>query len=161
MGYSWTFHLTLIKIADLSWRCLRFFISSLWRYPPNKTPCHHLAGVLFFYALFYFVFIHAYYSFLRFCSHYFHSCGSAPTCPFRQLRWHFSQGKASHSLLQRRFAPRKVVRLPPDKRGRLALPILFSKTDETFFGNAIHSCRHSWAADRTGIMTGEKTSCDS
>ena len=48
MGYSWTFHLTLIKIADLSWRCLRFFISSLWRYPPNKTPCHHLAGVLFF-----------------------------------------------------------------------------------------------------------------
>ena len=85
MGYSWTFHLTLIKIADLSWRCLRFFISSLWRYPPNKTPCHHLAGVLFFYTLFYFVFIHAYYSFLRFCSHYFHSCGSAPTCPFRRL----------------------------------------------------------------------------
>ena len=26
---------------------------------------------------------------------------------------------ASHSLLQRRFAPRKVVRLLPDKRGRL------------------------------------------
>ena len=35
------------------------------------------------------------------------------------------------------------VLAPSDKRGRLALPILFSKTDETFFGNAIHSCRHS------------------
>ena len=30
-----------------------------------------------------------------------------------------AKGKASHTLLQRRFAPRKVVRLLPDKRGRL------------------------------------------
>ena len=45
---------------------------------------------------------------------------SAHTYPFRQLRWHFSQGKASHSLLLRRSAPRKVVRLLPEKRGRLA-----------------------------------------
>lgn len=49
---------------------------------------------------------------------------SPHTCPFRQLRWHFSQGKASHSLLQRRFAPRKAVRLLPDKRGQLADCIL-------------------------------------
>ena len=30
-----------------------------------------------------------------------------------------AKGKASHTLLQRRSAPRKVVRLLPDKRGRL------------------------------------------
>ena len=30
-----------------------------------------------------------------------------------------AKGKASHSLLQRRFAPRKAVRLLPDKRGQL------------------------------------------
>ena len=49
-----------------------------------------------------------------------YSYTSAPTCPFRQLNGcHLSQGKASHSLLQRRSASRKVVRLLPDKRGRL------------------------------------------
>ena len=48
---------------------------------------------------------------------------SAHTCPFRQLRWHFSQGKVSHSLLQRRSAPRKAVRLLPDKRGQLGFPV--------------------------------------
>ena len=37
-------------------------------------------------------------------------------------RW---AGMASHSLLQRRFAPRKVVRLLPVKRGRLVSSILF------------------------------------
>ena len=37
-----------------------------------------------------------------------------------------AKGKASHTLLQRRFAPRKVVRLLPDKRGRLTVSILFS-----------------------------------
>ena len=37
-------------------------------------------------------------------------------------RW---SGMASHSLLLRRFAPRKVVRLLPDKRGRLTVSILF------------------------------------
>ena len=36
-----------------------------------------------------------------------------------------AKGKASHSLLQRRFAPQKVVRLLPDKRGRLTVYILF------------------------------------
>ena len=30
-----------------------------------------------------------------------------------------AKGKASHTLLQRRSVPRKVVRLLPDKRGRL------------------------------------------
>ena len=49
---------------------------------------------------------------------------STHACPFRQLRWHFSQGKASHSLLQRRSAPRKAVRLLPVIRGRLAFCIL-------------------------------------
>ena len=44
---------------------------------------------------------------------------SAHTCPFRQLRWHLSQGKAFHTLLQRRSAPRKAVRLLPVIRGRL------------------------------------------
>ena len=44
---------------------------------------------------------------------------SAHTYPFQRLRRHLSQGKASHSLLQRRSAPRKVVRLLPDKRGQL------------------------------------------
>ena len=60
----------------------------------------------------------------RFVRNY--SSVSAPICPFRQpAGWHFSQGKASHSLLLRRSAPRKVVRLLPDKRGQLAFPILF------------------------------------
>ena len=55
---------------------------------------------------------------LPFCKKLFYV--SAHTCPFRQpVGWHFSQGKASHSLLQRRSAPRKVVLLLPDKRGRL------------------------------------------
>ena len=57
---------------------------------------------------------------------------STHACPFRQLRWHFSQGKASHSLLQRRSAPRKVVRLPPDKRGQLAVYILFFFAKKSF-----------------------------
>ena len=57
---------------------------------------------------------------ILFYSYYFHSYVSAPTYPFRQPDGcHLSQGKASHTLLQRRFAPRKVVRLLPDKRGRL------------------------------------------
>ena len=34
-----------------------------------------------------------------------------------------AKGKASHSLLQRRFAPRKVVRLLPVIRGRLTFRI--------------------------------------
>ncbi len=38
---------------------------------------------------------------------------SSHTCPFRRLRRHLSQGKASHTLLQRRSAPRKAVRLLP------------------------------------------------
>ena len=38
---------------------------------------------------------------------------SAHACPFRRLRRHLSQGKASHTLLQRRSAPRKAVRLLP------------------------------------------------
>ena len=49
---------------------------------------------------------------------------SAHTCPFRQLRWHFSQGKASHSLLQRRSAPRKVVRLPPVIRDGFSVRVI-------------------------------------
>ena len=52
----------------------------------------------------------------------------APTCPFRRLRRHLSQGKASHSLLQRRSAPRKVVRLLPVIRGRLEFPIFHFRT---------------------------------
>ena len=48
--------------------------------------------------------------FLRFCSHLSLSTTSPP----------LYQGKASHSLLQRRSAPRKVVRLLPDKRGQLS-----------------------------------------
>ena len=40
-----------------------------------------------------------------------------------------AKGKASHTLLQRRFASRKVVRLLPDKRGRLKTCIL------SFYGN--------------------------
>ena len=39
--------------------------------------------------------------------------------PSDGYRRHLSQGKASHSLLQRRFAPRKAVRLLPVIRGRL------------------------------------------
>ena len=35
-----------------------------------------------------------------------------------------AKGKASHTLLQRRSAPRKAVRLLPDKRGQLADCIL-------------------------------------
>ena len=86
---------------------------------------------------------------------------SAYTCPFRRLRRHLSQGKASHTLLQRRFAPRKAVRLLPVIRGRLAICILsFWHNSKKFFGNAIHPCRHSWAVDRIGMMAGEKTSCD-
>ena len=50
---------------------------------------------------------------------------SAHTRPFRRLRRHLSQGKASHSLLQRRSAPRKAIRLLPVIRGRLTFPILF------------------------------------
>ena len=86
---------------------------------------------------------------------------SAHTCPFRQLRRHFPRQAgtaflyepflyfcsypfrrlfcashlASHSLLQRRFAPRKVVRLLPDIRGRLAVSILifiFNHTGRLF-----------------------------
>ena len=129
---------------------------------------------------------------------------SAPTYPFRQLRWHFSQGKASHSLLQRRFAPRKAVHLPslfpvlfysyiPDrflwpfendrqvfntvKKQNPPLPILITSVlfpcFRTLFlplfknggqylipfckKNAIHSCRHSWAAGRTEMIIEEKT----
>ena len=52
------------------------------------------------------------------------SAVSAPTCPFRRLRRHLSQDKASHTLLQRRSAPRKVVRLRPVIRGRLTFPML-------------------------------------
>ena len=44
----------------------------------------------------------------------FKSCNLCPDS--YRSRW---SGKASHSLLQRRFFPRKVVRLLPDKRGRL------------------------------------------
>ena len=44
--------------------------------------------------------------------------------PSDGYRRHLSQGKASHSLLQRRSAPRKVVRLLPDERGRLKTCIL-------------------------------------
>ena len=89
------------------------------------------------------------------------SAVSAPTCPFRRLRRHLSQDKASHTLLQRRSAPRKVVRLLPDSgdglrfacfpyfpiiRGRLTFSILsFWYDSEEFFENVIHSCRHSWA----------------
>ena len=88
---------------------------------------------------------------------------STHACPFRQLRWHFSQGKASHTLLQRRSAPRKVVRLLSDKRGRLTFPVLFFLGQKLFTASRkrIHSCRHSWAVGKTGMMTGEKTSCDS
>ena len=57
---------------------------------------------------------------------------SAPTCPFRRLLRHFSQGKASHTLLQRRFTPRKVVRLLPDKRGQLAVYVLFFFAKKSF-----------------------------
>ena len=41
-----------------------------------------------------------------------------------------AKGKASHTLLQRRFAPRKVVRLLPDKRGQLTIRILFFLTQQ-------------------------------
>ena len=44
----------------------------------------------------------------------FKSCNLCPDS--YRSRW---SGMASHSLLQRRFAPRKVVRLLPDKRGLL------------------------------------------
>ena len=75
-------------------------------------------------------------SILGFCSHYFRSFVSAHTRPFRQpVGWHFSQGKASHSLLQRRFAPQKAVRLLPAIRGRLEICILslFPRHAETAF----------------------------
>ena len=49
----------------------------------------------------------------------FKSCNLCPDS--YRSRW---SGKASHSLLQRRFFPRKVVRLLPDKRGRLTFRIL-------------------------------------
>ena len=46
-----------------------------------------------------------------------------------------AKGKASHTLLQRRSAPRKVVRVLPDKRGPLADCILsfISRHAGTFF----------------------------
>ncbi len=62
-------------------------------------------------------------------------CVSAHTCPFRQLRWHLSQGKASHTLLQRRSAPRKVVRLLPVIRGRLTVCILSFLRKKLFTGS--------------------------
>ena len=71
-----------------------------------------------------------YYRFIR-----NYSSVSAPTCPFRRLRRHLSQGKASHSLLQRRSAPRKVVRLLPVIRGRLKTCMLsfsFHKSGNAF-----------------------------
>ena len=43
--------------------------------------------------------------------------------PFVSSADTLAKGKASHSLLQRRSAPRKAVRLLPDKRGQLAFPI--------------------------------------
>ena len=146
---------------------------------------------------------------ILFCKKPFYD--SAHTSPFRQLRWHFSQGKASHSLLLRRFAPRKVVRLPslypvlfyscildrflrPFKNDRqvfntvlqetvfhicshLPLPSTCRLTLSPTSGdglrslrcsfvatsiqyclqNVIHSCRHSWAVGRIGMMTEEKT----
>ncbi len=46
-----------------------------------------------------------------------------PTYPFAVT---LAKGKVSHSLLLRRFAPRKVVCLLPDKRGQLTFRILFS-----------------------------------
>ena len=39
--------------------------------------------------------------------------------PFVSFADTLAKGKASHTLLQHRFAPRKVVRLLPDKRGQL------------------------------------------
>ena len=43
-----------------------------------------------------------------------------------------AKGKASHTLLQRRSAPRKVVRLLPEKRGRLTVRILFFLGNKSF-----------------------------
>ena len=44
--------------------------------------------------------------------------------PFVNSADTLAKGKASHTLLQRRFAPRKVVRLLPDKRGQLLFLVL-------------------------------------
>ena len=70
---------------------------------------------------------------IPFCKKLFYL--SAHTCPFRRLRRHLSQGKASHTLLQRRSAPRKVVRLLPVIRGRLKTCMLsfsFHKAGNAF-----------------------------
>ena len=59
---------------------------------------------------------------------------SAHTSPFRRFRRHLSQGKTSHSLLQRLFAPRKVIRLLSNKRGRFAeWRFLFCDGQDDFF----------------------------
>ena len=100
------------------WRLTHFYSVALLL--EKRFACHHSAPY-FFISLF----PTAFYDRSRmtgrylmpFCKKPFFV--SAHTCPFRRLRRHFSQGKASHTLLQRRFAPRKVVRLLPDKRGRL------------------------------------------
>ena len=61
---------------------------------------------------------------------------SVHTCPFRQPDgWHLPRQAGTACVFY---------------------SILFSTTNEKCFGNAIHSCRHSWAVGRTGMMTGEK-----
>ncbi len=77
--------------------------------------------------------------FFWFCSYlFFYSYVSAHTCPFRQpVGWHFPR-QAGTAYISCTFLLRRKVIYHLSK-------------------NAILSCRHSWAAGRTGIMTEEKT----
>ena len=63
--------------------------------------------------------------FCRFCSHLFSLLSYLLTlAPSVSSADTLAKDKASHSLLQRRFAPRKVVHLLPVKRGRLTVCML-------------------------------------
>ena len=64
-----------------------------------------------------------------------------------------AKGKESHSLLQHRFAPRKVVRLLPDKRGRLAIPIFYFLSYELYLLCFIF-CRASSASLKVIFLSG-------
>ena len=64
---------------------------------------------------------------------------SAPTCPFRRLRRHFSQGKASHTLLQRRFTPRKMFHLP-SLRSRMTGKYLIPPCIKSAFYSSAYTC---------------------
>ena len=83
--------------------------------------------------------------------------GSAEPCEAIGASWR-TQGKIIFLFLLT-VAPsvNLTVDTFPDKRGRLAVYVLFffTKKHSIPHRNTIHFCRHSWAADRIGMMTKE------